>query len=88
MAKYDPLRRFLRRRRGDVIDLTFAEIELIIGGVLPHAADKADWWRNEAKAGRGLVQCGAWLEAGFEVAELDPGKRVCFRRRAAGASST
>lgn len=85
MGKYDPLRRYLRRRRDDLVELTFADIELIIGAILPHAANKPGWWANEAKTGRGLVQCSAWLEAGFEVAELEAGKRVCFRRQVPSA---
>lgn len=81
MGKYDPLRRFLRRRRDDSVILTFAEIELIIGGFLPHAANDPAWWRNEPAAGRRFVQCSAWLDAGFETVSADPAQGVCFRRR-------
>jgi hypothetical protein len=87
MAKYDPLRRFLRRRREDVVRLTYADIERIIGAILPHAAANASWWSNEAGPGRGLVQSRAWLDAGFRVAQLEPGKAVAFERPRRDGSS-
>ena len=81
MAKYEPLRRFLRHRRGDVVTLTYAEIERIIGAILPNAANSSDWWGNEASQARSRIQCDAWLGAGFVVADVEAGERVWFRRR-------
>lgn len=83
--KYDPLRRFLRRRREDSVILTFAEIEQIIGALLPHAARAPDWWGNTPGEGRRLVQRRAWLDAGFEAQGPQLGQRVCFRRAAGRA---
>lgn len=79
MAKYDPLRRFLRRRRtGDVL-LTFDEIEQIIGALLPHAAANPEWWGNAASQARGRSQSYAWLEAGYRAQPCQPLNQVWFR---------
>ncbi|HZV09145.1 MAG TPA: hypothetical protein VFF94_05285 [Novosphingobium sp.] len=61
MTKYDPLRRFLvRRRRGEAVRLTLDEIERIIGAILPKAAIDPAWWSNDPPDGhRGFVQCRA-----------------------------
>lgn len=67
MAKYEPLRRYLRQRRGAPIVLSFADIERIIGAMLPNAAREAAWWTNQPAAIRGFVQCQAWLEAGYHA---------------------
>lgn len=80
MAKYDPLQRFLRRQRAsDEFVLTFADIERIIGAMLPKAVNDPAWWSNgESVSGTG-VQQRAWMEAGFH-ARLGPGETVTFSR--------
>jgi hypothetical protein len=67
VGKYGPLHAYLRRRRGAEVRLTFTEVERIIGGLLPKAARKADWWANAPSSERRFVQCAAWLEAGFQA---------------------
>jgi hypothetical protein len=79
MAKYDPLRRFLRRRGAVDVLLTFDEIERIIGAMLPHAAGKPDWWGNAPSQERGRSQSYAWLEAGYHAHPCDPLSQVWFR---------
>lgn len=80
MAKYDPLHRFLRRhRKSDEVVLTFAEIERIIGAILPKAVKDPAWWSNTPLQGRAGVQTRAWLEAGFQ-ASLGKGEVVTFTR--------
>lgn len=80
MAKYDPLHRFLRRARAtDEIVLTFADIERIIGAILPKAAKDPAWWSNPASASCPGVQQKAWMEAGFQ-ARPGPGETVTFSR--------
>ncbi len=84
MAKYDPLRRYLRRRRGEgIVRLTFAEIERIIGGFLPHAGQQVDWWSHAPAERRGWVHGRAWLEAGFHATLQLSGDVVEFHRVAA-----
>jgi len=81
MAKYDPLRDFLRRRREDALDLSFREIEAKLGYMLPNASSRAHWWNSEAEPGVREVQKIAWRDAGYDAALL-PNERVRFRRRA------
>ncbi len=61
------------------LQLSFAEIEQIIGDKLPPSAhNHREWWSNHA--GR-HVQAGAWLEAGWKVDSVDQeGQTVRFRR--------
>lgn len=65
--------------------LTVADIERIIGAILPKAARDPAWWSNAPAAGRGLVQCGAWLEAGFHAKPDRAGDGLWFRRAGADA---
>ena len=48
MAKYAPLASFLRRQKRAEVDLTFRDIERIVGGILPYAAAGDGWWRADA----------------------------------------
>ena len=80
MAKYDLLETYLARRGDEEIELGFAEVERIIGDVLPASAARPQWWANESKA-EGHLQCRAWRNAGYD-AFLLPRSRVLFRRRA------
>lgn len=80
MAKYTPLERHLRRCKLPSTYLTFADIERIIGAMLPNSAQRAEWWGNEQSPATRHVQCLAWRAAGFR-AELIPGEeRVRFTR--------
>jgi hypothetical protein len=80
MARYDPLKRFLSQQSGDQVAMTFAELERIIGAKLPSSALEGNaWWSNNPT---NHAQALAWLNAGFETANVDrtAGKLV-FRRR-------
>lgn len=85
MGKYTPLGAFLKRWRrqnhqADTVDLSFAEVERIIGAMLPRSATFENWWSNEPSARREHVQCQAWLDAGFEASLLAGNERVRFRK--------
>lgn len=82
MSKYDPLRRFLRRRRGEAVQLSFDEIERIIVAFLPKAAHEPDWWGNDPASGPRAVQRRAWLDAGYRAQWLAP-ETVLFTAAAA-----
>lgn len=70
MAKYDPLFTFLCKAPAGRIELTFDEIEALVGA-LPAAAGKySAWWSNQA-AGGPNVQAKSWLNAGREVESAD-----------------
>lgn len=80
MGKYDPLCRYLRRRRGAEVCLTFDDVERIIGGLLPRVASTSSWWTNAPPEGQAFVQCHAWLSAGYHAIPSAPGVvRFCPR---------
>jgi hypothetical protein len=80
MAKYDPLRRYLARQKTAQVDLTFTEIERMIGALLPKRATQPPWWAEASPEQPRSVQVAAWEQAGFQ-AELHAGERVRFTRR-------
>lgn len=81
MIKYAPLRRYLARQSAPTLSLSFAEIESLIGRLLPKGASRPDWWSDNAEDEPRHPQKAAWREAGF-IAALVPGKdRVHFERR-------
>ncbi|MBV2149812.1 hypothetical protein KRZ98_16320 [Sphingobium sp. AS12] len=85
MGKYAPLGAFLRRWKrknatADTVELTFADVERIIGAILPRGAISRDWWGNAPGDERGIVQCRAWLNAGFEAHPVEGAERVRFLR--------
>lgn len=79
MTKYDPLRRYLVRQKAVRVELSFSEIERLIGGFLPKAATRAPWWSEMDRDGRVPIQVQACGQAGYR-AELAPGDRVVFER--------
>lgn len=79
MAKYEPLRRYLARQKTSHVELTFTEIERLIGAMLPKRAQRPQWWSTaDAHAVPG-VQTAAWRSAGF-VASLNGEEKVRFDR--------
>ncbi len=78
MAKYDPLQRYLRRQKTAVVELTFSEIERLIGALLPKRSALAQWWANESENARD-VQVEAWRQVGFKAC-LKSDDRVRFER--------
>lgn len=84
MAKYDPLERYLRRKGAGELVMNFADIERVIGAMLPKSASLAAWWANEKASDTRHVQCRAWLDAGYEAALMREGDKVRFTRRRRG----
>ncbi len=82
MAKYDPLRRFLRRSTRIEVQMSFADIERMIGAMLPKSAQRPQWWANETDISGRHVQTKAWLEAGYEAFPVAGAEKVTFKRRA------
>lgn len=68
MGKYDPLTAYLTRRRHVEVELSFRDIERLVGGILPKAARNPDWWTADA-APHAAPQKRALAAAGF-VAEV------------------
>ena len=88
MAKYDPLRNYLRKQRGDDVELSFAEMERKIGYMLPKSAGLPQWWANTTDPVAAPVQQKAWAEAGFDACLIQGAERVRFRRIPASQMTT
>ena len=82
VAKYDPLETYLSRQDGLELELSFADIERMIGTTLPASASRPQWWANETSPDTTHSQRRSWGNAGYD-AFLLPGSRVLFRRKAA-----
>ena len=81
MSKYSALGKFLSNAKGDRINLTFAEIEQILGNELPKSAYNHDaWWAN-SKTDESHIWSHLWLAAGWEKDSHSRANRsVVFRR--------
>ncbi len=80
MGKYDPLRRRLRRSNTVEVELSFAEIERIIGAMLPNGAARPQWWANAVQPDQRQIQQAAWRDAGYEAFLVAGAEKVRFRR--------
>lgn len=80
MGKYDPLRDYLKRQRASQLELTFTEIERMVGKMLPNRAIRAEWWENAHDRHAPSVQQNAWQEAGYNAVLVVGHDRVRFTR--------
>jgi hypothetical protein len=78
VSKYDPLRDLLRQQRLREFDLTFAEIERVLGFKLPASADRPQWWANVRS--QRSNQREAWRTAGYDAFLIKGSDKVRFRR--------
>ena len=72
MSKYTPLEKYLNYSKtyNKVINMSFNEIEKIIGEQLPESAYKyAAWWANEKHGSHSHAK--AWMRAGWKVDGVD-----------------
>ncbi len=78
-SRYAPLGIYLQALQKDRIELTFGQIEEIIGGPLPaYARRHRSWWANDSV---GHVQSRQWIEAGWRTASINmSGENVAFYR--------
>lgn len=65
-GKYAPLLLFLKSQTTPKIIMTYAEMEDILGFKLPNSAYNYTMWWNP----NGHPHCQAWLQAGFDVADV------------------
>lgn len=79
VSKYTPLKMFFLNATMSEIPMTFEEVAGVVGDKLPPSAyEHRPWWANEAK---GHVHAKAWLDAGFETAQVDmEAKKLVFKR--------
>lgn len=73
VAGWDALRDILEQAQTPV-RLTWAELDRIVGGLPPSAADHRAWWSGDRPHVR------VWRSAGYAVSDLVMGERVAFVR--------
>jgi hypothetical protein len=81
-SKYDPLKDWLLGQPDEKtqVVISFETIEELIGDTLPASAHhhRAWWGNNYSRPSR---HCQSWLEAGWEVDDVNqPDEYVTFRR--------
>lgn len=80
-SRYAPLAVYLQSlpTEQDKVEVSFEDIELLIGGRLPrYARQHRSWWANDSS---GHVQSQQWLGAGWRVSAVNmSGGRVTFTR--------
>ena len=68
-SKYQPLTAVLSTEAGDRIQLTFQQIEAVLGTALPSGAwRRRQWWSDQRQYG---PQVKAWQEAGWHDQDVD-----------------
>ena len=80
MNDYDALSEYLKKQARPELTLSFAEIEDIIGGALPRAAQRASWWDSLRSPQEKMPQREACLAAGYVATRMPDGKSVRFRQ--------
>lgn len=75
-GSYEPLRSHLQQARGDLVDLSFLQVEAILGRLLPGSArNHRAWWANDRSHSHAV-----WLQAGWKVDQVNlTAERVTFR---------
>jgi hypothetical protein len=78
MSKYSALGDYLKRQRGDLVPMTFSEIEKITGSKLPASSRYRAWWSNNDF---NSVLTKVWIAAGFKSEQVDMKRhKLVFRR--------
>jgi hypothetical protein len=80
MGKYDPLRDYLKRQKAEELELSFEEIERVLGAMLPNGASRPQWWTMDAAEENPPVQHESWRGAGFQASLITGKDRVRFVR--------
>jgi len=80
MGKYDPLEGHLRRQKAAVYEMSFREIQRVLGELLPKSSHRSEWWSNDKGPAKRHVQCNAWLRAGCRATPMIRSERVRFER--------
>ena len=80
MNDYEALGEYLKKQTLPELILSFAEVEEIIGAVLPRAAQRASWWDSLRSPQEKMPQREACLAAGYVATRMPDGTRVKFKR--------
>lgn len=79
-SKYAPLTRWLRSQAGPTVEVTFTDLEQVLGAALPASARRhRPWWANTPQA-----QAHSWLDSEWKVDRVDlAAERVRFVKETA-----
>src|SRR5437868_15190543 len=78
MARYSALSDYLRAQKRNNVPMTFDQIERLIGRKLPASHRYRSRWSNNSF---NSVMTRAWLDAGFEAANVNmKARKLLFRR--------
>ena len=80
-TEYRPLYKYLETRYADAVILTFAQVEDLLGAVLPAAAlVDSSWWAGPDASGTPSPQACAWIRA-HRIATVNvAARKVTFDR--------
>jgi putative restriction endonuclease len=67
MSKYSALRR-VEGEAGPSVEMTFGEIDSVVGGLPASARRHSAWWSNEREGTH--VQARPWMDAGWHVGNV------------------
>jgi hypothetical protein len=80
-AEYRSLHKYLDGRYADTVVLRFAEIEDLLGFVLPDGArQRQDWWTNADADGQPSPQSRSWIHASRTAKANLMAQSVVFER--------
>ena len=77
---YDALRDYLKKQKLPEFVLSFEQIEEIIDGALPRAAQRASWWETLRSPQEKMPQREACLAGGYIATRQADGKSVRFKK--------
>lgn len=79
--EYESLYRYLDNRFADIVVLTFAQIESLIGFALPDLArHRPDWWATPEAGASASMQSRSWGEASRTATPNLAAQSVTFER--------
>ena len=82
VSKYRPLADYLHHQTKPTVELSFAEIEQIIGNELPPSAYARRWWSIGRQTSSFPLWQEAWRSAGYDALLIHGADRVEFRKLA------
>ncbi|HDD61450.1 MAG TPA: hypothetical protein ENF22_02835 [Chloroflexi bacterium] len=74
-GKYENLAKYLEGLDQERVNMTFEEIEDILGEPLPEAAKNRAWWANSASNNHAL---NGWLNVGWETSKVNMKEKMLF----------
>ena len=86
VSKYDALRDYLAGSGRREVELTYADIDRLVGGLPPGARDGLAWWSDDGVAVRHVQVRHGWGAAGYQIINIDlEAELVTFARQPGGS---